>query len=88
MIIKNPLIIEQNNLKLYAFELSAEEVHNYFVVSRRLENKDGGYQRIIDPKKAQQIVTYLRGKSKDSYPSILPSNILIGDLLKWITQAL
>lgn len=77
LVIKNPLIIKQNLLNLYVFKLTAEEIHNHFVVSRRLENKDGGYQRIIDPKKAKQIVAYLSGKSEDSYPSILPSNILI-----------
>lgn len=77
LVIKNPLIVKQNLINLYIFKLSAEEIHNHFVVSRRLENKDGGYQRIIDPKKAKQIVAYLKGTSKDSYPSILPSNILI-----------
>lgn len=77
LVIKDPLIIEQNNLKLYAFKLSAEEIHNHFVVSRRLENRDDGYQRIVKDKKIKEIVAYLNGKSSDSYPSILPSNILI-----------
>lgn len=77
LVIKNPLIVEQNNLKLYVFKLTSEEIHNHFVVSRRLENRDDGYQRIVKDKKIKEIVAYLSGKSSDSYPSILPSNILI-----------
>lgn len=77
LVVKDPLIVEQNNLKLYVFKLSAEEIHNHFVVSRRLENRDDGYQRIVKEKKIKEIVAYLSGKSSDSYPSILPSNILI-----------
>jgi hypothetical protein len=37
LIVYNPLIVNQNQLKLYVFKLSAEEIHNHFVVSRRLE---------------------------------------------------
>ena len=33
--------------------------------------------RIVKEKKIKEIVAYLSGKSSDSYPSILPSNILI-----------
>ena len=39
--------------------------------------KEEGYQRIVKEKKIKEIVAYLSGKSSDSYPSILPSNILI-----------
>ncbi len=77
LIVYNPLIVNQNQLKLYVFKLSAEEIHNHFAVSRRLENRDDGYQRIVKEKKIKEIVAYLSGKSSDSYPSILPSNILI-----------
>lgn len=77
LIIKNPLIVEQNNLKLYVFKLNSEEIYNHFNVSRRLHNKDEGYQRIVKENKIKEIKAYLGGKSADSYPSILPSNILI-----------
>ena len=77
LVVENPLIVKQNDLKLYVFKLTAEEIHNHFVVSRRLEDKEEGYQRIVKEKKIKEIVAYLSGKSSDSYPSILPSNILI-----------
>lgn len=77
LIIKNPLIVEQNNLKLYVFKLNSEEIYNHFNVSRRLHNKDEGYQRIVKENKIKEIKAYLGGKSADSYPSILPNNILI-----------
>jgi len=76
IVIKNPLILKQNELSLYIFKLTAEEIYNNFRVSRRLENKEG-YQRIIDEKKTKDIVSYLSGKQENSFPSILPSNILI-----------
>lgn len=62
LIIKDPLIVEQNSLKLYVFKLTSEEIHNHFVVSRRLENRDDGYQRIVKDKKIKEIVAYLSGK--------------------------
>ena len=74
LVVENPLIVKQNDLKLYVFKLTAEEIHNHFVVSRRLEDKEEGYQRIVKEKKIKEIVAYLSGKSSDSYPSILPSN--------------
>lgn len=77
LIVKDPLIVLQNSLKLYVFKLTSEEIHNHFVISRRLENRDDGYQRIVKEKKIKEIVAYLSGKSPDSYPSILPSNVLI-----------
>ena len=77
LVVSSPLILKQNDLNLYVFKLTAEEIHNHFVVSRRLEDKEEGYQRIVKEKKIKEIVAYLSGKSSDSYPSILPSNILI-----------
>ena len=51
-------------LKLYVFKLSAEEIHNHFVVSRRLENKRRGYQRIVK-RKNKRNSCLLSGKSSD-----------------------
>ena len=51
LVVENPLIVKQNDLKLYVFKLTAEEIHNHFVVSRRLEDKEEGYQRIVKEKK-------------------------------------
>lgn len=39
LIIKDPLIVVQNSLRLYVFKLTSEEIHNHFVISRRLENE-------------------------------------------------
>ena len=48
--------VKQNDLKLYVFKLTAEEIHNHFVVSRRLEDKEEGYQRIVKDKKIKEIL--------------------------------
>jgi len=77
LIIENYLKIEQNNLPLYIFTLNADKLYNSFEVSRRLENKEEGYQRIVNETKIKKIVSYLSGKSENSYPSIFPNNILV-----------
>lgn len=77
LIVENCIKIKQNDMNLYVFCLSAGEVYNNFVVSRRYESKEEGYQRIIKENKVKKIISYLKGINKNSYPSILPNNILI-----------
>ncbi len=77
LIVETCLRIKQNELYLYIFSLSAGDIYNNFVVSRRYDDKKEGYQRIIKDTKVKKIVSYLSGKSENSYPSILPNSILI-----------
>ncbi len=77
LVIENCIKIKQNDLSLYTFILTAEEIHNNFVVSRRYEDREEGYQRILKPNKAKKIVSYLSGKTQNASPAILPNTILI-----------
>jgi DGQHR domain-containing protein len=77
LVIKNCIKIKQNDIPLYIFTLNAGEVYNNFEVSRRYEDKEKGYQRIVKDTKIKKIVSYLSGKSENSYPSLLPNSILI-----------
>jgi len=76
LIVKNCLRVEQNNLYLYVFSLTSEQIHNNFVVSRRYEDREEGYQRILKKSKVKNIEKYLSDIEKN-YPSILPNSILI-----------
>lgn len=76
LIVNNCIKIEQNNLPLYIFTLNAGDIYNNFEISRRYD-KEEGYQRIVKETKVKKIVSYLEGKSENSYPSILPNSILI-----------
>ncbi len=81
------LNIVQNDINLYIFTLTAGEIYDNFSVSRRFDNKDEGYQRIVIESKIKKLVSYLSGKSENSYPSILPNNILIAlDKIKYNSQ--
>ena len=77
LIVENCLKIKQNELNLYVFELTAEQIHNNFVVSRRYKNREEGYQRILKETKVKNIARYLDGTRTEDYPSILPNSILI-----------
>jgi DGQHR domain-containing protein len=77
LVIENCIKIKQNDISLYVFTLNAGEVYNNFEVSRRYEDKEKGYQRIVKDTKIKKIVSYLSGKSENSYPSLLPNSILI-----------
>jgi len=77
LIVENCLRVKQNDMSLYIFYLSSGDLYNNFVVSRRYSDKKEGYQRIIKDTKVKKIVSYLNGKSENSYPSILPNSILI-----------
>jgi len=77
LVVENCIKIEQNDIPLYVFTLNAGEVYNNFEVSRRYEDKEKGYQRIVKDTKIKKIVSYLSGKSENSYPSLLPNSILI-----------
>jgi len=77
LLIDNCIKIKQNDINLYVFKLTAEEIHNNFVVSRRYLDKKEGYQRILKDSKVKNISNYLDGKNDEDYPSILPNSILI-----------
>ena len=77
LVIENCIKIKQNDISLYVFTLNAGEVYNNFEVSRRYEDKEKGYQRIVNDTKIKKIISYLNGKSENSYPSLLPNSILI-----------
>lgn len=74
--VKNCIKINQNNLNLYIFVLTSEQIHNNFVVSRRFE-RDEGYQRVLNSTKVKNIKNYLDGKNDEDYPSLLPNSVLI-----------
>ncbi len=75
--VENCIRVKQNDLILYVFPLTSEEIHNNFVVSRRFTDKKEGYQRILKESKVKNIANYLEDKDGDNYPSILPNSILI-----------
>lgn len=77
LIVNNCIQVKQNDLNLYVFKLTAEQIHNNFVVSRRYTDRLEGYQRILKESKVKNISNYLSGKNGDDYPSILPNSILI-----------
>ena len=76
LIVENCLRIEQNNLYLYIFHLTSEQIHNNFVVTRRVEYQKDGYQRILKKSKVKNIENYLRDVD-NNYPSILPNSIFV-----------
>ena len=77
LIVDNCIQIVQNDIPLYIFTLNAGEIYNNFEVSRRYDDKETGYQRIVKDSKVKKIISFLNGKSEDSYPSLLPNSILI-----------
>lgn len=77
LVVKNCIKIQQNDIPLYIFTLNAGELYNNFEVSRRLQDKKEGYQRIVDSTKIKKIISYLKGNNENSYPSLLPNSILI-----------
>ena len=77
LIVNDCMQIKQNDLNLYVFKLTSEEIHNNFVVSRRYKNREDGYQRILKDSKVKNIARYLDGTNSENYPSVLPNSILI-----------
>lgn len=77
LVVDNCLSIKQNDIPLYIFTLNAGEIYNNFEVSRRYDDKEKGYQRIVKDTKVKKIVSFLSGKSENAYPSLLPNSILI-----------
>jgi DGQHR domain-containing protein len=58
------------------FSLTSEQIHNNFVVTRRVEYQKDGYQRILKKSKVKNIENYLRD-IENNYPSILPNSIFV-----------
>ena len=76
LIVNECLKLEQNNLNLYVFVLKSEEIHNNFVVSRRYENREEGYQRILKESKVKNIKNYL-ANIENNFTAVLPNSVLI-----------
>ena len=74
--IKDCLRVKQNDLYLYVFSMTSEQIHNNFVVTRRVEFQKDGYQRILKKSKVKNIENYLRD-IENNYPSILPNSIFV-----------
>ncbi|WP_417861419.1 DGQHR domain-containing protein [Winogradskyella sediminis] len=68
----NAIKFEQNNTILYCFILKAKTIYNKFSVSRRLDNKEEGYQRSFSKSRINQIKKYI-----DKEDGILPNSILL-----------
>lgn len=68
----NAIKFEQNNTILYCFVLEAKTIYNNFSVSRRLEDKEEGYQRSFSKSRINQIKKYI-----DKEGGILPNSILV-----------
>jgi DGQHR domain-containing protein len=62
----------QNETTLYSFVLKANVVYDNFLVSRRTENKEEGYQRSFSKSRTAQIKKYI-----DKEGGILPNSILV-----------
>jgi len=86
LIVENCIKIKQNDMNLYVFVLTSEQIHNNFVVSRRYEDREEGYQRILRKSKVKNIEKYLKDV-ENNYPSILPNSILIAlDNIEYIEE--
>lgn len=57
------LTVIQNHVQLNCFVLKADIVYNRFAVSRRIEDKELGYQRSFSKKKIANIKKYLLEES-------------------------
>lgn len=68
----NAIEINQNGQILYLFSMSAKRIYDKFSVSRRVEDKEKGYQRSFSSSRLKQIANYL---NKDS--GFLPNSILV-----------
>jgi len=62
----------QNGQTLFYFILSAKTIYNRFDVSRRIEDKEKGYQRSFSSSRIKQIARYI-----DKENGILPNSILV-----------
>ncbi len=63
---------EQNNRSLYYFVLDAKLLYANFAVSRRIEDKEKGYQRSFSKTRISTIARYI-----DKQNGILPNSVLV-----------
>ncbi len=63
---------EQNNRPLYFFVLNAKFIYANFAVSRRIEDKEKGYQRSFSKSRIGSIARYI-----DKQNGILPNSVLV-----------
>ncbi len=63
---------EQNGSNFFLFVLDAKFIYNRFAVSRRIEDKEKGYQRSFSKARVNQIKTYI-----DKEKGILPNSVLV-----------
>jgi len=64
--------IEQNGKQMFLFTLQAKFIYEHFDVSRRVENKEKGYQRSFTKSRINQIARYV-----DRDGGILPNSVLV-----------
>lgn len=68
----NAIKFEQNGTRLFLFVFNARDIYNKFDVSRRIEDKEKGYQRSFNKTRINQIKKYI-----DKENGIIPNSILV-----------
>ena len=66
------LEIDQRGIKLYVFVMDGETLFRISTVSRREEDKEKGYQRLLNMKRADQIAFYI-----DQQGGLIPNNLIV-----------
>jgi DGQHR domain-containing protein len=66
------LEIEQAGTKLYVFAMDGETLFRISTISRREEDKERGYQRILKRSRANQIASYI-----DNQRGMIPNNLIV-----------
>jgi DGQHR domain-containing protein len=64
--------LEQNGKIFYLFTMRAKLIYQRFAVSRRIDDKEAGYQRSFSKTRINQIKKYV-----DKDKGILPNSILV-----------
>lgn len=71
--------INQNNIDLFVFTSTAKFIYENFDVSRRIENKEEGYQRSFSKRRINDLAKYIKTKN-----GIIPNSVLVNiDMGKW-----
>ncbi len=63
---------EQSGTKLYSFVMTASDLFRVSTISRREEDKERGYQRLLNRNRAMQIASYV-----DHRQGLLPNNLIL-----------
>lgn len=68
----NVMKFVQNETNLFLFIMNAKDIYNMFDVSRKIDDKEKGYQRSFSKSRINQIKRYI-----DNEKGILPNSILV-----------